>query len=79
MWRITPPLGRVAVFAVDLFIKEEESMTACPVCEADVPMEDDVVMGELIECPECGSELEVVSLDPVGLDEAPEEEEDWGE
>ncbi len=52
---------------------------ACPVCEADVPLEDDVVMGELIECPECGSELEVVSLEPVELDEAPEEEEDWGE
>jgi alpha-aminoadipate carrier protein LysW len=52
---------------------------ACPVCEADVPLECDVVMGELIECPECGSELEVVSLDPLELDEAPEEEEDWGE
>ncbi len=54
-------------------------MAACPVCEADVPLEADVVMGELIECPECGSELEVVSLEPVELDEAPEEEEDWGE
>ena len=54
-------------------------MAACPVCEADVSLEDDVVKGELLSCPECDSELEVVSLDPLELDEAPEEEEDWGE
>ena len=54
-------------------------MAACPVCEAKVPLEDNIVKGELIECLECGSELEVVSVDPLQLDEAPEEEEDWGE
>jgi alpha-aminoadipate carrier protein LysW len=35
--------------------------------------------GEIVECPECGAELEVVSTGPVVLDLAPEEEEDWGE
>lgn len=54
-------------------------MAACPVCEAQVLLEDDIVKGELIECLECGSELEAVSVDPVELNEAPEEEEDWGE
>lgn len=55
-------------------------MTAeCPVCEAEVTLADDVEEGEIVECDECGSELEVVSLDPVKLEEAPEEEEDWGE
>ena len=33
----------------------------------------------VIECPECGIELEVVSLDPPEVQEAPEEEGDWGE
>jgi len=54
-------------------------MANCPVCEAEVPLETNIVKGELIECLECGSELEIVSVDPVQLDEAPEEEEDWGE
>ncbi len=35
--------------------------------------------GELLECGDCGSELEVISLDPVKLEEAPEAEEDWGQ
>jgi alpha-aminoadipate carrier protein LysW len=39
----------------------------------------DTVVGELIECAECGSELEVVGLNPVSLNEAPQEAEDWGE
>ena len=33
----------------------------------------------VIQCPECGVELEVVSEDPLELALAPEEEEDWGE
>ncbi len=51
----------------------------CPVCDAEVKLADDVVEGELLECAECGSELEVISLDPPKLDEAPQEEEDWGQ
>jgi len=35
--------------------------------------------GELITCPECGTEMEVVSLNPPTLEAAPPEEEDWGE
>ena len=54
-------------------------MSTCPVCDADVELEADAVEGELIECPDCGSELEITSLDPVELAEAPEAEEDWGE
>ncbi len=51
----------------------------CPVCDAEVKLPDDVIEGELLECPECGSELEVFSLDPPTLSEAPQEEEDWGQ
>jgi len=38
-----------------------------------------VVAHELITCPDCGTELEVLSLTPFTLDLAPEVEEDWGE
>ena len=51
----------------------------CPVCGAEIELANGTVAGELLECPECGTELEVVSLDPPVLNEAPKEEEDWGE
>jgi len=51
----------------------------CPVCGAEIELTSGTVVGELLECPECGTELEVVSLDPPVLNEAPKEEEDWGE
>ena len=35
--------------------------------------------GELIVCDECGTEMEVKSLDPPTVDAAPVVEEDWGE
>jgi len=51
----------------------------CPACEADVRIPGDAMQNELIACPDCGSELEILSLDPIELDFAPEVEEDWGE
>ena len=30
-------------------------------------------------CPDCGTELEVVALDPLTVEEAPQVQEDWGE
>ncbi len=57
-------------------------MSYCPECEAEIDEEFEDV-GELVTCPECGVELEVISLDPVEFDLAPvdddeeeEEEED---
>lgn len=54
-------------------------MTECPVCGAELEKAADTVAGELIECPDCGTELEVKSTDPFKVEEAPQEEEDWGE
>ena len=54
-------------------------MAECPVCGAKLELSDDPVEGELVECAECGSELEILSLGPLTLGEAPETEEDWGE
>jgi alpha-aminoadipate carrier protein LysW len=54
-------------------------MAECPVCAAEIQLPEDTVQGELIECPDCGTELEVTSVNPFTLQEAPSEEEDWGE
>ncbi|HRL12307.1 MAG TPA: lysine biosynthesis protein LysW [Aggregatilineales bacterium] len=51
----------------------------CPECDADVPVPGDAMQNELLACPDCGTELEIVSLNPLTLDLAPEVEEDWGE
>ena len=48
-------------------------------CDADVKVADDVMMGELLICADCGVELEIISLSPLSVEEAPEVQEDWGE
>lgn len=56
-------------------------MTAaiCPECDANLTMPSGAMQNELIACPDCGAELEIISLDPLILDLAPAVEEDWGE
>ncbi len=56
-----------------------EKVAECPECAANVALPADVMEGEIVQCPECGLELEVLSLAPLSLAQAPEEEEDWGE
>ncbi len=51
----------------------------CPECAAAIAVGDDVEVGEILTCPDCGAELEVTSVDPLILELAPEVEEDWGE
>ena len=51
----------------------------CPECEAEITLPEGTVEGEILTCPVCAAELEVVSIDPPELALAPEVEEDWGE
>jgi alpha-aminoadipate carrier protein LysW len=51
---------------------------ACPECDGDLTL-DAPLQGEIVPCAYCGADLEVVSLSPLSLELAPEEEEDWGE
>lgn len=55
------------------------NVAECPICGADIELLDDTVEGELLTCEDCGTELEVLSVDPPEVTEAPQEEEDWGE
>ena len=55
------------------------NLVECPICDADVALSNDTIQGELIECSDCGTELEVTSLEPFAVQEAPQVEEDWGE
>ncbi len=53
-------------------------MSYCPECETVIE-EDIEEVGEILTCPECGVELEVISLDPLEFDLAPidDEDDDW--
>jgi len=51
----------------------------CDVCYAEIELGPDTILHELMECIDCGTEYEVTSLDPIMLEEAPMEAEDWGQ
>jgi alpha-aminoadipate carrier protein LysW len=63
----------------------------CPECDNPLDIDvDDLEEGEIVQCEECGTDLEVVSSDPLELapvdeegyddeDDAPEKEEDADE
>lgn len=50
----------------------------CPECDNPLDIDtDDVEEGEIIQCDECGTDLEIVSSDPLEL--APVDEEGYDE
>lgn len=53
-------------------------MTECTDCGANITTNNPVV-GEILDCPDCGLELEIRNLTPLTLQAAPQVAEDWGE
>ena len=51
---------------------------SCTECDARIPASV-ALPGEILDCPDCGAELEVRSVSPLVLALAPAVEEDWGE
>ena len=52
-------------------------MAHCPECEAVLDLDvEDVEEGQLVSCPDCGVELEVVNTNPVELDLAEDDDEE---
>jgi alpha-aminoadipate carrier protein LysW len=43
-------------------------IASCIACKAAINLSQRPKMGMLVNCPECGAELEVVWLDPLELD-----------
>jgi alpha-aminoadipate carrier protein LysW len=54
-------------------------MANCPECGSEVQVAETVMANEILNCASCNVELEVITTDPLKIDLAPEEEEDWGE
>jgi alpha-aminoadipate carrier protein LysW len=52
-------------------------MIKCPVCDADIDVEEDELdEGEVISCDECGATVTVASVDPLELEPAEDDDED---
>ncbi len=53
----------------------------CPDCTAEFDVPDDVMVGEIVSCPDCGLDLEVEKVEGsnVEIQKIAIEKEDWGE
>ena len=60
-------------------MSQTASAARCPTCDGVIPFGAAVVLSELLKCRDCGTELEVTSIAPPAVVEAPTEEEDWGQ
>jgi alpha-aminoadipate carrier protein LysW len=62
--------------------REEAAMPTCPECENDLDIElDEVEEGDVVACDECGTEYEIVGVEPLELsrvgDELDEDEDEY--
>jgi alpha-aminoadipate/glutamate carrier protein LysW len=64
-------------------IQQQSTSAKCPDCDCELNVPLDTEKGEILSCPGCGLELEVIksALDSgcVSLQELTIEGEDWGE
>jgi alpha-aminoadipate carrier protein LysW len=52
-------------------------MATCPECDGELDIDEyDVDKGDLLSCPECGTNLEVVNVSPLEFESAPEDEDE---
>jgi alpha-aminoadipate/glutamate carrier protein LysW len=53
----------------------------CKDCGAKIKIPDDAVVGEIVSCPDCGGDFEIVSKTDEKVDLKPAESvgEDWGQ
>jgi alpha-aminoadipate carrier protein LysW len=55
-------------------------MVLCPECESDLDIdEDDLEEGDVVSCAECGTDFEVVTIEPLDLAPVSEEGDEEGE
>jgi alpha-aminoadipate carrier protein LysW len=60
-------------------VEKKKENAVCPECASELKLDDQTMISEILQCTDCGVELEITCLDPLAVETAPEEEEDWGE
>lgn len=51
----------------------EETKVICPDCKTEISKPEKMVVGDILECSTCGTEVEVLSLEPLQYKELVEE------
>ena len=55
-------------------------MATCPECDAELDIDEfEVQKGDVISCPDCGSNLEVTGVSPLEIEVVSEDDEDEDE
>jgi len=46
----------------------QTAVAACPECDENITLKGKVEWGQQVNCPHCGTELEVINTNPLELD-----------
>lgn len=46
-------------------MKQNNQKIMCPDCQTEINCENALAVGDILECQECGTEVELLSLDPL--------------
>ncbi len=61
-------------------LSETISAARCPECATNIRFDSQPALHDLVTCPECGTELEVIKVSPLKLDWAyDDEDDDWSD
>lgn len=51
----------------------DQKQIICPDCQSIINQPSSIAIGDILECSECGTEVEIISLDPLTCQELFEE------
>ena len=52
---------------------DNNNKVLCPDCQSEIVIDETKMVGDILECEECGTEVEIVSMEPVSIKELIEE------
>ena len=60
-------------------MNDQKNEKKCLECQAQIILEPNTQVGEVITCPDCSTGLEVIQIKPLKLSLARVVQEDWGQ
>ncbi len=52
---------------------ENNNKIICPDCSMEIKHDEKLIVGDILECQECGTEVEILSIEPLKYQELVEE------
>ncbi len=54
-------------------MNQDNTKVICPDCGTNIEQNETIEVGDILECSECGTEVEILSIDPLKYQELIEE------